>query len=217
MADYTYQYDGDPGAVTEPKPPKSSNGTARAAGKRNVVEFPLNQPVQMALKFAKPKLIDTPRGIRYMATTVHNTVAFFDADAALKMEHLQLKPGELFWVIRKDGELCGWDVYLDPSTEQAREPKVETTVKKTADAPVVTPAAPSEKTVNSGNDNNGHALKPTPGWSQHLVTVTNELVDVYATCLEHSRKHNGAVRNEDVRALLTTAFIQQCSKKGRRA
>ena len=50
---------------------------------------------------------------------------------------------------------------------------------------------------------------PQPGrWTQVLLAQTNALADVYAAALAHSSAvHGNAVKPEDVRALLTTAFI----------
>jgi hypothetical protein len=36
---------------------------------------------------------------------------------------------------------------------------------------------------------------------------TNALTDVYAEALQHAGKHGNHIRPDDVRALLTTAFI----------
>jgi hypothetical protein len=47
-----------------------------------------------------------------------------------------------------------------------------------------------------------------PGWGQMLLVHTNALADVYAAALAHaSTAHGNAIKPEDIRALLTTAFI----------
>ena len=47
-----------------------------------------------------------------------------------------------------------------------------------------------------------------PQWADHLLCQTNVLTDVYAAALKHSSMtHGNAVKPEDVRALMTTAFI----------
>ena len=47
-----------------------------------------------------------------------------------------------------------------------------------------------------------------PQWADHLLYQTNVLTDVYAAALKHSSMtHGNAVKPEDVRALMTTAFI----------
>ena len=52
------------------------------------------------------------------------------------------------------------------------------------------------------------ASAAAPAWTERLTSQANALVDVYAACLAHAgQKHGNAVKPEDVRALLTTAFI----------
>ena len=47
-----------------------------------------------------------------------------------------------------------------------------------------------------------------PEWAQVLSLQTNMLSDVYAAALAHaSATHGYAIKPEDIRALLTTAFI----------
>lgn len=47
-----------------------------------------------------------------------------------------------------------------------------------------------------------------PAWTQTLLTQTNALADVYAAALAHaSSTHGNAIKPEDIRALMTTAFI----------
>lgn len=52
-----------------------------------------------------------------------------------------------------------------------------------------------------------------PKWAQHLSAQTKALVDVYAELVSYASKHGNIVRPEDVRALMTTAFIN-LSKSG---
>jgi hypothetical protein len=53
-----------------------------------------------------------------------------------------------------------------------------------------------------------------PEWAQALLLHTNVLSDVYAAALAHASATQGnAIKPEDIRALLTTAFIN-LSQKG---
>lgn len=48
----------------------------------------------------------------------------------------------------------------------------------------------------------------TPRWAQVLESQTKHLVDVYAGLVNYaSAKHGNAVKPEDIRAMMTTAFI----------
>jgi hypothetical protein len=51
-------------------------------------------------------------------------------------------------------------------------------------------------------------------WAQSLIEQANTLVDCYAVCLAYaSQAHGNSVKPEDVRALMTTAFIQNGGKR----
>lgn len=52
------------------------------------------------------------------------------------------------------------------------------------------------------------ASAPRPQWANVLLAQTNVLADVYAAALAYSSaNHGNAVKPEDLRALMTTAFI----------
>lgn len=172
-----------------------------SARDNEVVQFDPNVPVQLVTKFKNPKIIHTTRGMRAMVTLTNKRVAFLDRDTAAKIEMLGIKPGEAFWICRRvsgeKGALEQWDVYLDPATERARA---------AAESPAPAPQGPTvvEKPVQAAG-----AAQP---WWQSLLGLADNLIDVYAAALAHSQKHGGAVRNEDVRALVITAFIEKCKR-----
>ena len=56
--------------------------TSNGRGLRDVVKFEPNVPVRLSLKYAKPKTIETKRGLRYMITTQDNRVAFVEPSVA---------------------------------------------------------------------------------------------------------------------------------------
>ena len=63
----------------------------------------------------------------------------------------------------------------------------------------------------------GHENNTRPGWAQVLLSQTSALIDVYAAALSYAgAKHGNAVKPEDVKTLLTTAFIN-LSKGGAHA
>jgi hypothetical protein len=102
----------------------------------------------------------------------------------------------------------------------------------------VSPAAPpkaatkvqQQQPIANGNGNsnghingNGHAAPPalppetpqplTP-WALILFSQTKQVIDVYALACEYASKaHGNTVRTDDVRAIMTTAFIN-LSKQG---
>src|SRR5262249_46923169 len=55
-----------------------------------------------------------------------------------------------------------------------------------------------------------------PEWAQVLLLQTNVLSDVYAAALAHaSATHGNTIKPEDIRALLTTAFINLRPKRSK--
>jgi hypothetical protein len=62
-----------------------------------VVQFPPNEPITLALKYAKPKIGMRPSGDDYaMFTTVDDRMLFLDVDVARQITDLDVKPGEAF-------------------------------------------------------------------------------------------------------------------------
>jgi hypothetical protein len=92
-------------------------------------------------------------------------------------------------------------------------------------APGTGAAQNSEQPIVNGNgskpNGNGAAhngRQPEPNidhrWAQTLLSQTNSLIDVYAASLNYAgTKHGEAVKPDDVKALLITAFIN-LSKQG---
>jgi hypothetical protein len=61
------------------------------------------------------------------------------------------------------------------------------------------------------------AVPAAASWSQSLLAQTNALADVYAAALAYaSERHGNAVKPDDIRALLTTAFISMTKSGGAR-
>jgi len=71
-----------------------------------------------------------------------------------------------------------------------------------------------------GEANNGHPpqLDIRQRWEQVLLSQTNSLIDVYAATLNYAgTKHGEAVKPDDVKALLITAFINLAKQGGAHA
>jgi hypothetical protein len=95
-------------------------------------------------------------------------------------------------------------------------------------APGVAAVPNSEQPINNGNGSkpngndaahNGRSPEHNShqGWAQVLLGQTNALIDVYAEALSYAgTKHGSAIKPEDVKTLLTTAFIN-LSKGGAHA
>jgi hypothetical protein len=149
------------------------------------------------------------------------------------------------WIVKKVGSPLGeqpdgtFAVQAAPAApESALERQLRQSITAATNgkpsAGAVTPApgalaAPNcEQPINNGNgskpNGNGAAHNGRPpehsilqGWAQFLFGQTTALIDVYAAALNYAgAKHGNAVKPEDVKTLLTTAFIN-LSKGGAHA
>jgi hypothetical protein len=68
--------------------------------------------------------------------------------------------------------------------------------------------SPGEQGTPMSTGNHITVSKPHPQSTQRLIRITNALADAYAASLAYARqKHGEAVKPEDVRTFLVTAFI----------
>jgi hypothetical protein len=209
MPELSYEY------VDAPAAAESRNGTHRPAAvshprKSEVIRFQANTPERVCLLYAKPKSYTKPwegGGIGYRFTNQDGRVFFLDADPTLKIEHLQLKAGELFWVCNRKsgqrGDPGSWDVYLDPATERARGLVAAPEPKAPQLAQHRTPSARDASTSTSPSRSKDTMVTT---FGQRLAGTTNALIDVYANALAYSERHGDKVRKDDVLALLLAAL-----------
>jgi hypothetical protein len=101
-------------------------------------------------------------------------------------------------------------------------PATGTNGKAGASALTPAPAAIATESHHQVNGHNHHTgngtaaphkpVEPTAmqGWAQFLLSSTNALIDVFAAASAYSSaKHGNLVKPEDIRALMTTAYIAQ--------
>jgi len=199
---------------------------------RETVEFSPNVPVLVALAYKEGKIVEGRFGQRVMFTLTDGRVMFLDLDIAQKINELEPKPRQPFFVRKecsgKKGDLAHWRVWMspDPSVGEQQDgtfvvpgnPERVSSPAPAASAPVSNPAL----NHNGNGSTNGHSKPPAPadpnihqGWAQFLLAQTNALVDVYAAALAYSSgKYGNTVKPDDVRSLLTTAYISQCKGGG---
>jgi hypothetical protein len=184
-------------------------------------------------------------GKQIMFSLVDGRVMFLNSNVAQRVQALNLQAREPFEIGRLEKvegtrKRVEWHV-AKVGFVPAEPAAVAVGVQASAPAPVngfhQAPAAPVQQANGStphangngngnghhtnGNGNgNGHAPVESPyehtGWSLFLTQQTNMLVDVYARCLQYaSTQYGNQVKPEDVRALMTTAYIN-ISKGGAR-
>jgi hypothetical protein len=198
------------------------------------IRFQTNVPLELSLKFTEGKLCDSQFGDpQYMFTTIDERVLFVAEKVAQKIHGMHLKPGEPIDVCKAEVDYGNgrkgieWQIRRVGSPEGPQPdgtfavPRVGASVP--APAPLAASSSPSPISQPSNNGNgsrhngNGHAPVAPPvnppvdihtGWAQFLLEQTQLLVDVFAATSRYaSMNHGNQVKAEDVRALLTTAFI----------
>ena len=89
---------------------------------RPAVQFLINTPVEVALRWVDGKLLaGGPYGDRMMYTTIDDRVMFLDCDVAAKINLLELQPGEPFMICKSRGSYKGasnvWKVWREKPGE----------------------------------------------------------------------------------------------------
>jgi hypothetical protein len=165
---------------------------------REVVDFPLNTPVTVALKYGQGKTVSSQYGERMMYSLVDGRVMFLDLEAASQIEHLAINVRESFTITRRPagprGEADIWEV-----ARFAGEQPNETFVVPALDPPTPKPPA-SAATCEAPRKQSGSAL----------VDEANALVDSFALVLERSLTlYQGRIKPDEVKSLFVTAYIQR--------
>lgn len=166
---------------------------------------------------------------------------YLNLDVASRVEAIaargDLQPGQVFWMCkhRTQGRRNVWDIYLKDPTPQEGESTLERDLRLSIDqaqpagvkgearpvsAPVISMPEPSACSSTAAETPPILAKESThkpQAWAETLLHQTNELTDAYASALQHAGRHGLAIKPEDVRTLLVTAFINLSQRKGRNA
>lgn len=198
------------------------------------IQFSTNVPVELALKFAEGKECVSNFGPnQWMFSCTDERVFFVAEKVAQKIHGLRLAPGEVFEITKAEVPYSNgrkgieWQVKrVDPpgaAQSGAGVGSPAPAVKAASQQPQATGNGNSKPNGNgnghngNGHNGNGHAAaaaEPPMPWAMFLLNQTRALIDVYAMACEHAtRVHGGVVRNDDVRSLMLSAFIN-VSKNG---
>jgi hypothetical protein len=184
------------------------------------LEFSINKPLTVRLHAIEGKERESQFGGAQHLFTAEEGV-FYVSEAAGKLITAQCKslgvnPGDAVEVCKAEVDAgrgrksIQWivSVPLDgkqPEPPQSLEEQLRASIREVpavrrqqpAAAPTVAPGAPER-----------------PRWAEVLAINTCVLVDVYSAVLKHANEQQAGIRPDDVRALLTTMFIQYAQKGG---
>jgi hypothetical protein len=165
---------------------------------RETVDFPLDVPVTLSLRYSEGKIVSGPYGERVMYSLADNRVMFVDPPVAQQISDLGINVRESFTITRKaSGEKGGpgiWEITRVPGEQ--------------ANGTLVVPKAPASGASAAPAVAPKHAR--SAGASESLLDEANSLVDAYAKVLERTlTTYQGRIKPEEARALLVTAYIQR--------
>ena len=166
---------------------------------RDVVGFPPNAPVTVALKYSQGRIVSSQYGERVMFTLTDGRVMFLEPEVAGRIETLGINVRESFSVTRSPGEKGDsptWAI-VRVAGEQPNGALV-----------LQAPDSPAPKVPESAPTPDGGIPRKQPG--RALVDEANALVDSFAQVLERSLTlYQGRIKPEEVKALLISAYIQR--------
>lgn len=167
---------------------------AQTSGTREVVEFPPNVPVKVALKYPTARMVTGAHGARAMFTTVDNRVLFLDLPVAREIEQAGIKTREEFSITRqtsgKRGEPFAWIVS-----------RLAPTVGEQPDGTFAVPRDPEPERK---------PVQRAELLREGLIAEANALVDAYAAVLHRGlTEYQGRVKPDEIRALFLSAYIQR--------
>lgn len=180
-----------------------------------ILKITTNQTYELALKYksglpSKSRFNGAPQ---LMFTLSDGQILYLPEAVAKSISELNLAPQEPFLLTKNStaGEIS-WTVERKPSGPQLVKSKTELLnelggVLVTSTEPTAAPASPATAQP---------AQKPSnqpPSPHQFYLDRATKLIDVFAAAHKYAIEHyNGSLSKEDVRALVTTVFIQ-CTPK----
>jgi hypothetical protein len=129
-----------------------------------------NVPQQIALKFPDGKLVEGRFGDQMMYSLVNNQVMYLDTDVAAKINALELRKNEPFWICKrwtgKKGDQIQWDIYrLDGNSAAVATGSAPTAIESQIAAQRQQPIPPMPAAAMVGRVvfANGNGNKPVNG------------------------------------------------------
>lgn len=171
---------------------------------RKVVEFPLNVPQTVALKYSQGKLVAGQYGERMLFTLTDGRAMFVSPQVAGQIEAAGINVRESFTITQ------AWD----GAKTSPRTWKVERLVGEQPNGTLVVPALPPER-PEAKPAQRATSATPTPEeGSTRLIAESKALVDAYAAVLDHAlTTHSGRVKPDEVKSIFLTCVINLAGSK----
>ena len=181
----------------------TTTNTSNNRAPREVVEFPNNVPVTVALRYPHAKTVSSQHGERFMFSLSDGRVMFLDPEVGGKIEALGINVRENFSITRTWDEqksISTWEV-ARVAGEQPNGTLVVPSVETSGSAVTPKPPASAPTSIAAERRQSASAL---------LIDETNALVDAYAQILDRTlTTYQGRIKPEEARSLLVTAYIQR--------
>lgn len=176
-----------------------------------VVEFLPNVPVELAMKYPAPKMMETRYGMRAMFSTTDGRVFFLDPEVAQKITLLGIRPNERFSVCMRqvqDGRerRKEWDVWLSSQSEKQRAqeeaPQLERQLREsiTAVNEKKYPARPTP--IHSPAQDLAHS-----GWAAQIRERTEANLEIYWQLCQWAQERFPGMTKREVSSFLMNALI----------
>lgn len=199
--------------------------------------------IPLEITYREAQSVAGQYGDQVMYRFTDGRITYLPAAVGQRVAQLGIGPNVAFTVLKKKGKgnATDWQVWRNSDNGATSVPAPAAPVTHQAPPSVNgassyangNTARPGElavpPVVANGNGNGagqGSAppaapVPPPPGPAvhqgnfQYLIEQTQGLIDAYGALLKYSNdRHGNAVKPEDVRALLTTMFIQQSGRRG---
>jgi hypothetical protein len=196
-----------------------------------IIRAEANVPLELAYRDAEPVQGNFGDQVKY--TLVDGRITYLDANVAAKIDALGIEPGQPFTLLkRKDGRAYVWQITpgaaASPAAPHHAPPAhatagaingpvsryVQSTASRSGHGQLAVPKLDNGNGHGQAPAAPGNPLGPPPGPAvhqgqfQYLIEQTQGLIDAYGALLAYSeQRHGNRIKPDDVRALLTTMFI----------
>lgn len=167
------------------------------------INFPVNVPVPVRLNSIEGRERESQFGpVQHLFTTDEGI--FYVSETAGKViteqcRKLGVRPGD-------EIEICKAEIDAGRGRKQ-----LQWVVSFPVSAAAEPPAPVPHKPVAVANTA-AQAAPDAPGWTVHLLQQTNALTTVFAAALQHANGLGAGIKPDDVRALMTSAYISMTQR-----